>query len=107
MASKVLGGGAKFSRDELTRGWETFLALGDYTLVQRKWLVDALSSAQVEEFESLLPLGCVWVPLTAEIVGPEELSLDAEELRELLKASGETVVERFPEIEEDILERVI
>ncbi|PVC80537.1 hypothetical protein DBP19_35970 [Streptomyces sp. CS090A] len=91
--------GYKFSRDYVTNGWYDHINGGDYTSEQQSALVDALTEAQVDEFEALLPESHYWLIHTSELQYPVGDDTETGDLEQLLSQSVEAVCARLPQIE--------
>jgi hypothetical protein len=106
--------GGSLSYDEQITGWSAYIDAGDYSDDQRTTLVAALMNAQREEFNALLPEGCVWFPRTSEVIGPVDTDLAAaladlqagqgdDTLDDAMEMACERVIARFDLIEREAL----
>lgn len=95
--------GYEFGYDYVTNGWNDYVNCGEYTTEQQSAIVYALTHAQVEEFEALLPESHYWLIHTSELQYPVGDDTDLGDLEELLGQSAEAVSARFPQIEAEAL----
>lgn len=95
--------GYKFGYDHVTNGWYDHINGSDYTTEQQSAIVNALTEAQVEEFEALLPDGHFWAIRTSSLQYPPGSDEVIGNLGDLLARSVEAVCERLPEVEATVL----
>lgn len=103
MTSKISHLNYKFSHQYVTNGWYNFINNGEFTTEQESALVDALTSAQVDEFDALLPDEHHWLIHTSELQRPADDNTETGDLQALLEQSVEAVCARLPQIEAEVL----
>lgn len=99
MTLKIANLGSTFSISEVEDSWYGFINNGEYTPEQESAIVKALTNAQVDEFEALLPDGYSWSIHASELQYPADDDTDTGDLEELMQQAVNTVIARIAAIE--------
>jgi hypothetical protein len=96
--------GMMFRYEYVTNGWYDTINNGEHTSEEEGAIVAALTNAQVEVFNAMLPDGCYWQVETTELLYTQDIdAVDRDDLETYLTRSAEIVARRLPQIEAEAL----